>query len=112
MIVFSPCAEMFLRSALVTIFSLPALISGSLIPAVGRDVGGVPSSDNASNLTHRNLARSGPGNPSARTPGKLRGVVENSGICGEVFSFNAHPLPYSQFWQRNLVSIRLLVMVT
>ena len=84
-----PCAAMFLRSALVTIFALPALISGGLISR-----------------------GSGPGDSSACTPGKLRGVVENSCICGGVLLFNMHPLSYSQFWQRNQVSIRLPDMVT
>jgi hypothetical protein len=103
---------MFLRSALVTIFVLPALISGSQIPTVNGVIGGVSSGD-AHNSSYKNLAGSGSGDPKAAcTPGKLRGVVENSCICGGVLLFNTHALSYSQFWQKKKVSIRLLDMVT
>jgi hypothetical protein len=109
--VFFPYAEMFLRFALVTIFALPALISGSQIPVVNGVIGGVSSGD-AHNSSYKTLARSGSGDPSACTPGNLRGVVENSCICGEVPLFNTHDLSCSQFWQRKKVSIRLPDMVT
>jgi hypothetical protein len=102
---------MFLRSALVTIFALPALISCSEFPVVDGVIGGVPSGD-AHNSSYKTLKRSGSGDPSACTPGKLRGVVENSCICGGVLLFNTHLLSYSQYWQRNKVSIRLPDMVT
>ena len=83
---------MFLRSALVTIFALPALISCGEFPVVDGVIGGVPSGDAHQTLT---LGGSGSGDSSARTPGKLRGVVENSGICGGVLFFNTHLLSYS-----------------
>jgi hypothetical protein len=113
--VFFPCAEMFLRSALVTIFVLPALISCSAIPVVDGVIesDGAPFGD-AYNSSYKTLTSRGSssGDSSACTPGKLRGVVENSCICGAVLLFNTHPLSYSQFWQRNPVSIRLPDMVT
>ena len=101
---------MLLRSALVTILALPALISGNQIPAVGGVIGGVPSPG-----THivKNLARAASGDASAPpTPGKLR-VVENSGVCGGVVILSVtHPLSYSHLWQKlRRVSIRLLDMV-
>lgn len=108
---FFPRTEMFLRSALVTILALPALISGSQIPVVNGVVGGVSSGD-AHNSSSKVVARSGSGDPSACTPGKLRGVVENSCICGGVLLSNTHPQSYSRFWQRKKVSIRLPDMVT
>ena len=81
------CAlEMLLRSVLVTIFALPALISGDKIPVVDGVIGGVPSPD-ARNSSSKTLKRGGSSDPSACTPGKLRGVVENSGVCGGVLLF-------------------------
>jgi hypothetical protein len=110
---FSPCAEMFLHSTLVTIFALPALISGNEFPVVDGVIGGVPSGDALNSSSKALTGRgSGSGDPSACTPGKLRGVVENSCICGWVLLSNTHPLSYSQFWQRNQVSIRPPDMVT
>ena len=108
-----PCAEMFLRSALVTVFALPALISCSAIPVVDGVVNGALSGD-AHNSSYKTLTDrgSGSGDSSACTPGKLRGVVENSCICGGVPLSNTHLLSYSQYWQRNQVSIRLPDMVT
>ncbi len=100
---------MFLRSALVTIFTLPSLINGGQVPTVDGVLGGV-SSAGAHNSSYKTLTKSG--DPSACTPGKLRGVVENSCICGGVLLFNTHPLSYSQFWQRKKVFIRLPDMVT
>ena len=87
---------MFLRSALVTIFALPALISCGEFPVVDGVIGGVPSGDalNSSGQT-LTLGGSGSGDSSARTPGKLRGVVENSCIRGGVLFFNTHLLSYS-----------------
>ena len=102
---------MFLRSALVAIFALPALIRGGQFPEVNGVIGGVPSGDAAHNSSYKTLTGSGSGDP-ACTPGKLRGVVENSCICGGVLSFNTHPLSYSQLWQRRKVSIRLPDTVT
>src|SRR5713101_3296145 len=88
---------MLLRSTLVVMFALPALISGSVVRR--RD---------AHDL--KNLARASTGDaliPPTRTPGKLR-VVENSGICGEVVLFVMRPLSYSHFWQKlRQMSIRL-----
>jgi hypothetical protein len=73
---------MFLRSALLAIFALPALTRGGQIPTVDGVIGGVPSGD-AHNSSYKTLTGSGSGDP-ACTPGKLRGVVENSCICGGV----------------------------
>ena len=79
---------MLLRSTLITILTLPVLISGSKIPAIDEVIRGVPASD-APNF--KNLARAVPRDTSTPpTPGKLR-VVENSGICGEVILFAVHP---------------------
>ena len=86
---------MFLRSALVTIFALPALISGAQVPAADGVIGGVSSGD-AHNSSYKTLAGSGSGDPSACTPGKLRGVVENSCICGGVLLIKTHYLSDSQ----------------
>ncbi len=80
---------MLLRSALVTIFALPALISGDQIPVVDGVLGGVPSAD-ARNSSFKTLTGTGSGDPSVCTPGKLRGVVENSCICGgDLFFYDA-----------------------
>jgi hypothetical protein len=84
---------MLLRSALVAMFALPALISGGQIPAVNGTTGGVPLS-----LDAQDLAEAASGDASTpRTPGKLR-VVENSGVCGGVILFVMHPLSYSHFF--------------
>jgi hypothetical protein len=68
---------MLLRSVLVTIFTLPALISGNQFPLFN-EVGG-DSSPNVHDCKgpKEAFSNSGP----TPTPGKLR-VVENSGICG------------------------------
>jgi len=90
---------MLLRSTLVVMFALPALISGGLVRR-GR-------------LAHdfKNLPRDDASTPPSRTPGKLR-VVENSGVCGEVILLVMHPLSYSHFSQKlPRVSIRLPDMV-
>ena len=69
---------MLLRSVLVTIFALPALISGDQFPVFDGVVGGVPTPDVHDCKSPKEvLSGIGP-----TTPGKLRGVVENSGICG------------------------------
>jgi hypothetical protein len=75
---------MLLRSTLVVVFALPALISGGQIPVVNRTIGGhgVPRARRDS-LDPRALAEAVSGDAS-RTPGKLR-VVENSGVCGGSF---------------------------
>ena len=89
--VFFSCTEMIFRFALVTIFALPALIRGGQIPVVDGVIGGVPSGD-AHNSSYKTLTGSGSGDPSC-TPGKLRGVVENSCICGRVLLFTNPPPP-------------------
>ena len=100
MVIF-PCAEMILRSALVTIFALPALISGGEIP-------GIPS-DDTYNSSYKNLIGSGSGDSSARTPGKLRAVVENSCICGGVLCLIRIPCHVHSFGRetRCLSSFRI-----
>lgn len=92
MVLFSS-AEMFLRSALVTFLALPALIRGGQIPVVDGVIGGVPSGD-AHNSSYKTLTGSGSGDPSC-TPGKLRGVVENSCICGKALLFNNPPVIFT-----------------
>jgi hypothetical protein len=87
-----PLLTMLLRSTLITILTLPVLISGSQIPAVNGVIGGVPAPD-ARNV--KNLARATP-----PTPGKLR-VVENSGVCGEVILFAIHPSGIFTLLERN-----------
>jgi len=87
---------MFLRSALVTIFTLPSLINGGQVPTVDGVLGGVSSAD-AHNSSYKTLTKSGPGDPSACTPGKLRGVVENSCICGGVLLFKRMPCHIHSF---------------
>jgi hypothetical protein len=83
---------MLLRSVFVTIFALPALITGLQVPVVNGVVGGVPS-PHACDFKTQNEALSNNAVRPVPTPGKLR-VVENSGICGEVISFAMHPLSY------------------
>lgn len=70
---------MFLRSVLVTIFAIPALISASQFPIIDGVIGGVPSPDDRYDCKtpEETFPNMGP----TPTPGKLR-VVENSGICG------------------------------
>ena len=98
---------MVLSSTLIAIFALPALINGGQIPAVDGVTGGVPSSG-AHDFKNLAGATSTP-----RTPGKLR-VVENSGVCGALISFEIVTIPcHSHFWQKlHLVSIRPPDMVT
>lgn len=77
---------MLLRSTLVAIIALPALISGGHIPAVLGTTRGVPRGRYARSV--ENLAEAASGDASTpRTPGKLR-VVENSGVCGGVILFH------------------------
>jgi hypothetical protein len=83
---------MLLRSALVTIFALPALISGNQIPVVEGVLGGVPSAD-----ARNSSFKTGSGDSSACTPGKLRGVVENSCICGGDLSLLRSPCHIHSF---------------
>jgi hypothetical protein len=74
---------MLLHSVLITIYALPALIRGKQIPLVDKIIGGVPSPDACDFEVPK-----GPFSdyaPPPTTPGKLRGVVENSGICGGLF---------------------------
>ena len=69
---------MILCSVLVTIFALPALISGNQFPVYNGVVGGVPFPDDHDCKSPKEaFSNIGP----TPTPGKLR-VVENSGICG------------------------------
>ncbi len=77
---------MLLHSVLVTIFALPALVSGNQFPIVNGVIGGVPSPDSEALKGAVSNDVLAPGPP---IPGKLR-VVENSGICGRVlFIYNA-----------------------
>jgi hypothetical protein len=101
---------MLLHSILITILTLPVLISGSQISAIDGVTGGVPARD-ARNF--KNLARAVSRDTSTpRTPGKLR-VVENSGLCGEVILLLHILLAYSHSWKKlRQVSIRLRDMVT
>lgn len=84
---------MLLRTVLVTLFALPALISGNQFPIFNGAVGGVLSPGiqdcKSSKAIFSNIAPT-------LTPGKLR-VVENSGICGKVIVFPMHSLSYSHF---------------
>lgn len=74
---------MLLRSTLIAIVALPALISGRHIPAARGTIGGVPRGRYArDDVNLREVATGHASTP--QTPGKLR-VVENSGVCGEVF---------------------------
>ncbi|KAN0107688.1 carboxypeptidase S1 [Russula decolorans] len=82
---------MLLHSVLITIYALPALIRGKQIPVVDGVIGGVPSPDDCKfEIPKRpfsnNALAPGP------TPGKLRGVVENSGVCGGLFVHDASPV--------------------
>ena len=91
---------MLLRSTLVAVFALPALISGGKLPIVRRQA-----------HDFKNQARADSGDASTPIPGKLR-VVENSGVCGRVIFFVIHPPLHSYFWQKlRRVSIRLPDMV-
>ncbi|KAF8480369.1 serine carboxypeptidase [Russula ochroleuca] len=68
---------MLLRSVLVAIFALPALISGNQFPIANGAIGGVPSeSPDACNFK----SQKGTFSNDDSTPGQLR-VVENSGVC-------------------------------
>jgi hypothetical protein len=85
---------MLLHSVLIAIlFALPALISGEKVPVVDGVVDGVPSPDACKFETQK-----GPFSYDASAPGptlgKLRGVVENSGVCGGLFCFTTHPVSY------------------
>jgi hypothetical protein len=74
---------MLLRSVLVAIFALPALISGNQFPIANGAIGGVPSeSPDACNFK----SQKGTFSNDDSTPGQLR-VVENSGVCGGVILF-------------------------
>jgi hypothetical protein len=77
--------KMLLHSVLIAIYALPALIGGMQIPIVDGVVGGVPSPDSdICNFENPKEPFSDNSLP-ATTPGQLRGVVENSGICGGLF---------------------------
>ena len=70
---------MLLHSVLITIYALSALIRGKQIPFVN----GVPFPDACNfEIPKGPISDNAPSPP---TPGKLRGVVENSGICGGLF---------------------------
>ena len=88
---------MILGSALVAISLLPALISGSRVPAVNQVIGGVPRpGENAIKAAKRapELADVKAQSERPPTPGKLR-VVENSGVCGAVILFMTYWTTYS-----------------
>ena len=73
---------MLLNSVLIMIYALHALIRGKQIPVVDGAIGGVPSPDACNfEIPKGPFSNNAPG----PTPGKLRGVVENSGICGGIF---------------------------
>ena len=74
---------MLLRSALIVISVLPALISGNQFPIVNQVVGDVP---HLGDCNFGTLKGASANNAPAPTPGKLR-VVENSGVCGAVIFF-------------------------
>jgi len=75
---------MLLRSTLVAMFALPALVSGGQIPAVRGTIGGVHRRGGAHDFENLARADAVSGDVSTPpTPGKLR-VVENSGVCGRV----------------------------
>lgn len=75
---------MLLYSVLITIYALPALIRGKQIPVVDGVISGVPSPD-ACNFGVPKEPFSNNAPAPGPTPGKLRGVVENSGVCGVLF---------------------------
>jgi hypothetical protein len=81
---------MLLRSALVVISLLPALISGGQVPVVNQVLGGVPhTSENTIKVPKGASALADVKAQRPPTPGKLR-VVENSGVCGAVISFTTY----------------------
>jgi hypothetical protein len=77
---------MLLRSVLIVISVLPALISGNQFPIVNQVIGDVPHPDGCNFGTPKGASAN---NAPAPTPGKLR-VVENSGVCGAVIFFTTH----------------------
>ena len=80
---FNSSLEMLLHSVLIAIYALPALIRGKQIPVFDGVIGSIPSPD-ACNFEIPK-GSSSDNAPPPLTPGKLRGVVENSGICGGLF---------------------------
>ena len=75
---------MLLHSVLITIYALPALIRGKQIAVVDGIIDGVPCPDNCEfEIPKRPFSNNTP--VPGPTPGKLRGVVENSGVCGGLF---------------------------
>lgn len=84
---------MLLHCVLITIFALPALISGAeagQFPTINGVIGGVPPPDAR---TFKTLSKAFENAASPTTPGKLR-VVENSSVCGTVMFFTTHSLSY------------------
>jgi hypothetical protein len=76
-----PTLEMHLHSVLIIIYALPALIRGKQIPVVDGVIGGAPS-PNPCNPEIPKVPVSDNAPAPGPTPGKLRGVVVNSGVCG------------------------------
>ena len=75
---------MLLHSVLITIYALPALIRCKQIPVVDGVIDGVPSPDDCKfEIPKRPFSNNAPA--PGPTPGKLRGVVENSGVCSGLF---------------------------
>ena len=72
---------MLLLSLLIPAFSLPTLISAKQFPMFNGVIGGVPPPGDVHYCKTTKKAFSNM-NVSARTAGELRGVVEDSGICG------------------------------
>lgn len=71
---------MILRSLLIPAFALPTLISAKQFPIFNGVKGGVPPPGDVHYCKTTTEAFSNIDD--TRTPGELRGVVENSGICG------------------------------
>ena len=76
---------MLLYSVLIAICALSALIRGKQIPLVDCVIGGVPSPDACNFEIPKGPFSNNAAAPGTPTPGKLRGVVENSGVCGGLF---------------------------
>jgi hypothetical protein len=77
---------MLLYSVFITIYALPVFIRGQQFPVVDGVIDGVPSPDSdACNFEIPEGPFSNNAPAPERTPGKLRGVVENSGVCGGLF---------------------------
>jgi hypothetical protein len=79
-------------SSVLALFPVTRVIGGQ-VPVVGGVVGGVPASTPLVKLQIQLEAAT----VAPTTPGKLRGVVENSGICGKFVVNQEHRAIYSSF---------------